>query len=523
MLRKFYVVVDNPADKQSVQADLESDYSDEAVPARSVDITNNMPFSEHNSVAILTDEEALALMSDLRIREVHLDPKELGVKKRTTGIRPGTYSKNIAPNSNHKNWGLVRSNSRVSNFPSGYSTTTTSFTFNLDGTGVDIIIIDTGVEPNHPEFAVNADGTGGSRVVDYDWTQHGIITEVPEGGFLGDCDGHGSNCASIAAGNTQGWAPGARIYSLRSVGTGGVFEYDITDERILGLLDDFEVWQTIRAFHQAKTPDPITGYKRPTIVNCSFGYIKEYTEDMESIRYRGVTYPTEVPIAAYGTIGTAQGGPGRHGYFYPALNAEIESCITAGVIVVAAAGNDRHKIDVSSGLDYNNYWTEFPGFAYYYHRGMTPAGTDGVICVGSIAAFATASVNPEHKTNFSCTGPGVDIWAPGDFIMGAYANSPYAYPAVQDPRNSNYYLNAISGTSQACPQVVGVLSCVLQARPWMTQQQCLNWTTSTASTWAVNESYFGGNGYVNFGSLQGAAKLALYQPFNLSDPLTIRG
>jgi hypothetical protein len=522
MLRKFYVVVDNPADKQSVQADLESEYSDEAVPARSVDITNNMPFSEHNSVAMLTDEEAQALMSDLRIREVHLDPKELGVKKRHTGIRSGTYNKSIEPINTSKNWGLLRSINTVSNFPSGYSSVTTPFTFNLDGTGVDIIIVDTGVEPNHPEFAVNADGTGGSRVVDYDWTQHGIISSAPTGGFLGDCDGHGSNCASIAAGNTQGWAPGARIYSLRSVGTGAVTERDITDNRVLGLLDDFEVWQTIRQFHLSKSADPETGYKRPTIVNASFGFFINYT-GVASIRYRGTTYSVSTTTAAYGTIGEPQGGSGVHGYFYSAFNAEVESCINAGVIVVAAAGNDRHKIDVLGGLDYNNFWTEYTGFAYYYHRGASPANANGVICVGAIAAFATTSVNPEHKTNFSCTGPGVDIWAPGDFIMGAYADSPYAYPAVEDLRNSNYYLNAISGTSQAAPQVVGMLACTLSARPWMTQQQCLNWTTSTASTWAVNESYFGGSGYVNFGSLQGAAKRALYQPFNLSDPLTIRG
>lgn len=523
MLRKFFVVVENPEDKQSVQTDLASDYADEAIPSRSVDIDNPMPFSEHNSTVLLTEEEAEALMSDLRIREVHLDPRELGIKKRILGSRSGTYSKNIAPNSNNKNWGLIRSNSTVSNFPTGYSSTSTPFTFNLDGTGVDIIIVDTGVEPNHPEFAVNENGTGGTRVVDYDWTQLGIITSAPVGGFLGDCDGHGSNVASIAAGNTQGWAPGARIYSLRSVGTGAFAEYDITNGRQLGLLDDFEVWQTIRQFHLTKPVNPATGYKRPTIVNCSFGYFSEYTR-VASIRWRGTTYSVSTTTAAYGTIGVPQGGIGVHGFFYPAFNAEVESCINAGVIVVAAAGNDSHKIDVPGGTDYNNWWTEFgTNISYYYHRGASPGNANGVICVGAISAFATASVNPEHKTSFSCTGPGVDIWAPGDYIMGAASSSTYIYPAVPDPRNSNYYLNAVSGTSQACPQVVGVLSCLLQARPWMNQQQVLNWTTSTASTWAVNENYFGGNGYVNFGSLQGSAKLALYNPFNSATPLTIRG
>ncbi len=522
MLKKFYVVVDNPADKESVYQDLTSNYSDEAIPERKVEIPNPMPFSEHNSVAMLTEEEAQALMSDLRIREVHPDPKDIGVKKRIIASRSGTYSKDIQPLQTSKNWGLIRCLSTVSNYGSGYATTSGPYTYNLDGTGVDIIIVDTGVEPNHPEFAVNTDGTGGSRVVDYDWTQLGVISSVPTGGFLGDCDGHGSNCASIAAGNTQGWASGARIYSLRSVGTGATTEYDITDGRVLGLLDDFEVWQSIRQFHLTKPVDPVTGYKRPTIVNCSFGFFIDYTR-VTSIRWRGTTYAVSTTTAAYGTIGVPEGGIGVHGYYYSAFNAEVESCINAGVIVVAAAGNDRHKIDVPGGTDYNNFWTEYTGFSYYYHRGASPGNAEGVICVGAIASFATTAVNPEHKRNFSCAGPRVDVWAPGDYIMGAYANSAYVYNAVQDPRNSNYYLNAISGTSQASPQVVGVLALALQARPWMNQTQAKNWTTSTASTWAVNESYYGGNGYVNFGSLQGGPKLALYNPFNSATPLTISG
>ena len=46
------------------------------------------------------------------------------------------------------------------------------------------------------------------------------MTGNPGTSWVGDSDGHGTNCASIAAGNTCGWAPGAAIYSLRCVGTG---------------------------------------------------------------------------------------------------------------------------------------------------------------------------------------------------------------------------------------------------------------------------------------------------------------
>jgi hypothetical protein len=53
----------------------------------------------------------------------------------------------------------------------------------------------------------------------------------------------------------------------------------------------------------------------------------------------------------------------------------------------------------------------------------------------------------------------------------------------------------------------------------MTQAECLNWLNNTASTWAPDESYYGGSGYTNFASLQGAPYKALYQPFNSADRL----
>ena len=556
MLHKFYVVVDHPDYKQELLEELQSDSGNESIPNRSVEITNPMPGSEFNSTVLLTEQEADALISDLRIKDVHRDPYELGIRKVHHGIRanqsvggtPSRYDKSSSMANHYLNWGLIRSTATTDIFGT-LTSVVSSFPYNLDGTGVDVVIIDTGVEANHVEFTVNPDGTGGSRVVDHDWTQYGYITSAPVGGFLKDCDGHGSHVASIVAGNTYGWAPGARIYSLRTIGDGTAGPYyDIypygywgagsQNTQELGLVDDFEAWQSIRAFHNAKDIDPTTGHKRPTIVNCSFGFIKFY-DRVTAINYRGTTYSVSTTTGIYGTIGVPEGGIGLHGYRYAALEAEIASCIDAGVIVVAAAGNDRHKIDTPGGVDYNNYWTDYEGYSWYYHRGSTPAGTSGVITVGCIAAATTVSANPEHKRNFSCAGPRVDIWAPGDYIVGAYGYyygsgaynliSPYEifYPAIDpgfdDVYNSFWYIQKLSGTSQACPQVVGVLSCFLSARPWITPQQARSWTTATASTWLVDENYYGGSGYTNFGSLQGGAAKALWQPFILPDPLVIRG
>jgi hypothetical protein len=176
MLHKFYVVVDHPDYKQEILNQLQSELGDESIPDRSVEILNPMPGSEYNATVMLTEQEADALISDLRINHVHRDPKERGVEKIHYGVRSGVYDKQSGTiSSTHKNWGLIRSTA-TSNIFGTLSSITGTFPYNLDGTGVDVVVIDSGVEPNHPEFAVNADGTGGSRVVDHDWTQYGYIT-----------------------------------------------------------------------------------------------------------------------------------------------------------------------------------------------------------------------------------------------------------------------------------------------------------------------------------------------------------
>jgi subtilisin family serine protease len=511
MLREYFVVIKNPEDKEVIRQELMADDGIDPIPSRSVDYIDLMPASEHNFIFLLSDEEAEKLRADERILDVHLSAADQGLEIRALGSRTGNYTKSLSSMQNtFKNWGLARCISSTNNFPTGVESLST-YTFNLTGKGVDIVVVDNGVEPNHPEFAVNADGTGGSRVQNYDWTVHGVISSPPTGGFLGDCDGHGTHCAAIAAGNTCGWASGANIYTLRTVPSTGGTEFDITDGRILGLVNDLQAWQTIRLFHLAKPIDPVTGYRRPTIVNASYGYFKTYS-NVTAIFHRGVTYSINTTSGIFGTIGLPQGNfSGAHGARYTALDAEIQSCIANGVIVVGAAGNDYHKIDVPSGTDFNNYWVQSGSFGYYYHRGSSPGSTPGVVCVGNISYSL-----PEHKIDYSCTGPRVDIYAPGTTIASAGESG---FSSVQDPRNGLYYFLRKSGTSQASPQVAGVGALLLELRPWITGTNFTNLIQGFGVSGMLDETFYGQTGtYTNFASLQGGPDKYLYMPLNKPDP-----
>ena len=96
-------------------------------------------------------------------------------------------------------------------------------------------------------------------------------------------------------------------------------------------------------------------------------------------------------------------------------------------------------------------------------------------------------------------------------IMAAYANAPYMTNAVPDPRNSTYHLNKLSGTSMACPQVTGMLACVLQARPSMTTAEAKSFITEHSVKNALQVS--GTESYANQRSLQGGENRILKTPF----------
>jgi len=76
-----------------------------------------------------------------------------------------------------------------------------------DGTGVNVYIVDTGIDFAHPEFGGRATAA---------------FTAVDDGNGASDCYGHGTHVAGTVGGATVGVAKGASLYSVRVLGcTGG--------------------------------------------------------------------------------------------------------------------------------------------------------------------------------------------------------------------------------------------------------------------------------------------------------------
>ena len=495
-MREYIITVEDPKVWDEVWDTLTTDgLSDNYIPSRGVEVLNERPFNDYSAHFNLTDEEADLIRQDSRFLAVELqaDLRE-GVGKGFQAFRSSyLYDKSNSTTAAMKNWGLWRCTNSTNPLSSSTSTTG-SLPYTLDGTGVDIVVIDTGIEADHPEFAVNADGTGGSRVVDFNWASLGVTgtpTSAAIGGYLKDSDGHGSNCASIAAGNTCGWAPGAAIYAIR------IFSgYDTKTGAALGAISSDLCYDLVRAFHLAKVA---AGNKRPTICTNSWGYYANYI-GVTTTYFRGTLY--NGMSASYGQFGSKH--PYNTNMEY--LNNSVNNAAAAGVIMVGAAGNFSHKIDVPGGIDYNNYYMGTYG-NYQYNRGQSPTAASSMISVGAV----DNNTGSERKVYFSETGPRVDIYAPGVMIMGAYANKAYQTYAVQDPRKAGSYLNKISGTSQATPQVTGLLATILQARPTMTTAEAKAFLTEYSIKNAL--SLTGVDAVSNTSSLQGGNNRILRTPF----------
>ena len=307
-----------------------------------------------------------------------------------------------------------------------------------------------------------------SRVQLLDWGQYsGSVTQSAN--HYRDYDGHGTHCAGTAVGLNYGWGKNARIYSQKLSGLEG------SGDSGTGISITY-AFDVITAWHNAKPIDPITGVKRPTIVNMSWGYSYPYTpSNVTAFSYRGVTYNSgndsnllnaANQLSAYGFYQYLTSGGYRVPLRVSSVDTNIQEMIDAGIHVCVAAGNNRFKADLSGGLDYNN--TVSTPTVRSYHRGSSPTD-DEAISVGSLG-YAVGSLTEETKSLFSTTGPGVDIYAAGEYIISATSTT-NKFSAPSYYGNASFKQTNISGTSMASPQVCGLGALHLQANPHWTPAQ----------------------------------------------------
>lgn len=510
--KEYIVSLNRDVDYDAFWEQIENASEDDGfVPTRRVDIVNNRDGSLRMCHYALTDAEAAQLRSDPRVYDVEIPPEQrddLIIKRRA--IQESDFAKTTSDSGSHVNWGLRRiiaeSNPYIGNNVAG------GYTYTLEGTGVDIIIQDSGIQADHPEFQ---DSQGNSRVYEIDWYAESGLTGTMPTEFYTDYDGHGTHVAGIAAGKTFGWAKDARIYAVKVAGLEG------STDPYSGISQS-NCFDIIKLWHRNKPVDPITGVKRPTIVNMSWGYYATYTS-VSSINYRGTTFSgTAIDTGserwALGLVPLSDGTTYYTNVRVSSIDVDVQELIDEGVHVVIAAGNQYHKIDVENGLDYNNYAITNNGLVYY-NRGSSPYSDEAFI-VGNVDSAIHAG-GLEQKAISSECGPGVNIWAPGTNIMSSTSNTNSWGAGSQNYYlDSNYKQTNISGTSMAAPQITGLAALYLQLNPDKTTAELTQWLLGKSRN---GKLYSSGSevDYTNTRSLLGSENRFAFQPFNRAYTLKI--
>lgn len=509
MLKEYIVSLNRGINYDRFWEEIETLSSNDGfVPSRRVDIVNNRDGSTRSCHYALSDEEADILRKDPRIFSVEIPPDQrTDIVMRKRGMQGGNFNKPTTSSGDFLNWGLVRSN-YVNNVYGTGLTTSEDYNYLLDGTGVDVVIQDSGIELEHPEFR---DDEGNSRIQQINWYTESGISGTQNANHYRDFDGHGTHVAAISVGKTFGWAKNARIYSLKVRGLEGA------GDSSTGIIvaDCFDV---IKLWHRNKPVDPKTGFKRPTIVNMSWGYFYTYLENnINSVTYRGTTYTDTDTLtdasyrwSNYGLI------PLTDGTFYytnvrvGSADADIQEMIDEGIHICIAAGNQYHKIDVPGGDDYDNYIT-VSGSPNNYHRGSSPFD-DEAIKVGNLDS-SVVSASVEHKSFSSETGPGVDLYAAGSNVMSACSNT-NAFSATSYSKDSGFKQVVLTGTSQASPQVCGLIALYLQMNPGAKPNAIKNWLINKTASGNMYNT-ISDTDYTDLLSLNGGENKMLYNPFGL--------
>jgi subtilisin family serine protease len=165
-------------------------------------------------IVVLESAEPEAIVASARVRPLHLyhgglsgfaaklNTAQLDAVRRTPGVAfveqdqiSRISATRVIPATGA--WGL----DRIDQHPRGLSGT---YTYNYDGTGVHVYVLDTGIQYTHPEF-------GGRASMSYD----------AFGGTGEDCHGHGTHVAGTIGGTNVGVANAVTLHGVRVLDCSG--------------------------------------------------------------------------------------------------------------------------------------------------------------------------------------------------------------------------------------------------------------------------------------------------------------
>ena len=156
MEREYTVIANTREDLPALETEITASSGAGPIPNRSVGIANPRPGSKIQTHFMLTDEEAEALRSDPRVRavEIPLDDRD-DVTIELNATQTGSFFRGESGTANDVNWGLRRCIKDANDWPSGSSpgeAIDNVYDYAIDGTGVDVVITDSGIDPDHPEW-----------------------------------------------------------------------------------------------------------------------------------------------------------------------------------------------------------------------------------------------------------------------------------------------------------------------------------------------------------------------------------
>lgn len=238
-----------------------------------------------------------------------------------------------------------------------------------------------------------------------------------------------------------GAIPYGYVYINGTTTSGGVTYYTINVEIPEGLSGYYAIhinqewgvlmFDYIRAFHRYKDINPNTNRRNPTVVNASWGLVRYIDiSEIDEFVYRG----TEVDLAdpnitdeflenTYGLMRVDTNTFALPADYAP-MKADLRDAEADGVIFSVAAGNDNAKMTVWYEDDFDNYVLVGNTY-YYYHRGdfFSSYGSSDPTLGGSIIVGAMGASVSRAKASFSNSGPRVDVFAPGQNIVGMLNDS----------------------------------------------------------------------------------------------------